>query len=73
MLVDRERLKKAMWEGDLDTLDKIAGCVCCCDEHTFEHCPARAWGGCRGQDTLTKDDIEAWARHYGMTVEEFYR
>ena len=70
--VDLERLKKAMWEGDVNTLDEIAGCVCCCDEHTFEHCPARLWEGCRGQGSMTKDDVAAWAKHYGMTIEEFY-
>jgi hypothetical protein len=61
----------AIWAGDLDTLEERAGCICCCAEHTFEHCPARLWEGCRGQGALTRADIDEWARHYGMTREEF--
>ena len=67
-----EQIKEAMWAGDLDRLEEIAGCECCCDEHTFEHCLARLWGGCRGQGSLTNKDIEGWAAHYGMTVDQFY-
>jgi hypothetical protein len=66
-----------MWAGDVDTLDEIAGCRCCCHEHTFGRgCPAYAWGGCRGQCTMTHEDVESWASHYerfhGMTRENFY-
>jgi len=64
-------MEKAIWEGDMDTLTEKAPCICCCAEHTFEHCEARLWGGCRGQGTLTRRDIDEWARHYGMTIQEF--
>lgn len=70
-----EELKRAMWEGDLDKLDELAGCICCCDEHTFGHCPARYWGGCRsglpvGETPFTV--AEEWRTFYGMTQEQFY-
>lgn len=75
---DRRRLEEAIWAGDVDTLDEIAGCRCCCWEHTFEWCPARMWGGCRGQGNtaLNHREIESWKRHYmqfhGMTEAQFY-
>ena len=66
----------ALWAGDVTALQKLAPCVCCCSEHTFNHCPARAWYGCRGQGAMTRADQEAWCRHYmthhGMTEDEFY-
>lgn len=69
-------LTKAMWEGDVDKLDELAGCVCCCNEHTHEWCPARQWSGCRGQGTMTRAEVDAWAefyeRHHGLTRERFY-
>jgi hypothetical protein len=64
-------MERAIWEGDVDALQERAPCVCCCAEHTFESCPARLWRGCRGQDSLTRKDIDEWARHYGMTVYDF--
>ena len=67
-----DEVADAMWAGDLDRLWEIAPCGCCCNEHFHECCPARQWGGCRGQDSLTFKDIAAWAAHYGMTVEEFF-
>lgn len=73
----QKQIEDAMWAGDIDKLDELAHCVCCCHEHTFgPGCPAYAWGGCRGQGTLTYDEIESWARHYerfhGMTREQFF-
>jgi hypothetical protein len=70
-------IKDAMWSGDVDTLNELAPCKCCCDEHTYgPGCPAYQWGGCRGQGTMTHDDYLAWAEHYkkfhGMTEDEFY-
>ena len=66
----------AMWSGDTDRLNEIAPCRCCCHEHTYADCPARAWNGCRGQYSWTRNDDEAWARHYqkhhGMSYDEFY-
>lgn len=70
-----EQLKAALWAGDVNELDRLAGCICCCDEHTFEHCPARVWFGCRGQYTLTRAEVQEWAAHYekhhGMSYEQF--
>jgi hypothetical protein len=72
-----ERMLRAIWEGDIDWLDEHYGCRCCCHEHTLgTGCPAYAWGGCRGQNTMTWEEEESWARHYekahGMSREEFY-
>lgn len=65
-------LAQALWAGDVDKLHELAPCRCCCHEHTFRTaCPAWAWGGCRGQHSLGLEDVEAWAKHYGMTVHEF--
>jgi hypothetical protein len=66
-----EWMEEAIWSGDSGTLRERAACVCCCDEHTFENCPARLWGGCRGQGTPTREDVDEWARHYGVTLGEF--
>jgi hypothetical protein len=67
-----EWMEKAIWTSDLDALSERAGCVCCCcADHTFENCPARAWEGCRGQGTPTNTDLEEWASLYGMTRIEF--
>jgi len=69
-----EQIEAAMWAGDQDVLNELAPCRCCCSEHTFENCPARQWGGCRGG--MTRSEEESWARHYethhGMTFEQFY-
>jgi hypothetical protein len=69
------RLARAIWEGDVDLLNEIAGCICCCGEHTFTGCPARQWGGCRGQG-VDPEDHKAWFEHYrrfhGMTEAQFY-
>ena len=35
----------------MEKLEELAGCICCCHEHTHGgECPAYAWGGCRGQE-----------------------
>lgn len=69
-------LEAAIWAGDVDRLQELAPCRCCCHEHTFEWCEARAWGGCRGQGNTAHADREAWQRHYaefhGMSWDEFY-
>ncbi len=71
-----EQIETAMWAGDVEKLDELAPCRCCCHEHTFDHCPARQWSGCRGQGSMTRADEAAWARHYekfhGMTLDQFY-
>jgi len=64
-------MEDAIWAGDVDLLAERAPCICCCAEHTHEHCPARAWQGCRGQGSLTRRDVDEWAGHYGMSREEF--
>jgi hypothetical protein len=55
-------MEQAIWVGDEDTLRERAGCICCCDRHSYVHCPARLWGGCRGQDTSTKNDLDEWEK-----------
>jgi hypothetical protein len=69
-------LERAMWNGDLDQLSELAGCGCCCHEHTFEQCPARVWNGCRGSGSMTVDEEQSWLDHYqqhhGMTEERFF-
>jgi hypothetical protein len=57
-------LEDAMWAGDCDRLHELAGCRCCCWEHTFEGCPARVWDGCRGSGMTTRADLESWMAHY---------
>lgn len=76
MTTDGE-LRKLMWAGDELSLNRIAGCTCCCDEHTYERCPARQWHGCRGQNSvLTVAEIEAWFQTYarvrGFTRAQFF-
>lgn len=71
-----EEILEAMWAGDIEKLEELAHCVCCCDEHTFESCPARLWHGCRGQGSMTTAEEKSWAAHYrtnhGMTEDQFY-
>ena len=68
-------IEQAMW-GDVETLCDLASCICCCDEHTFESCPARVWSGCRGSGSMTRAEMESWAEHYRdtrrMTPNEFF-
>lgn len=70
-------LVTAIWAGDVDTLQDLAPCICCCHEHTFgAGCPAYAWGGCRGQGSMTRSEQEEWAvnyeRFHGMSRDQFY-
>lgn len=69
-------LEDAVWAGDVDRLCELAGCGCCCWEHTFEGCPGRIWGGCRGSGQLTRAETESLAAHYerfhGMSREQFF-
>lgn len=71
-----EELEAAMWAGDIDRLRELAPCQCCCADHFFDCCEARVWGGCRGQDSMTRADHESWAHHYvqfhGMTRDQFF-
>lgn len=68
-----EAIAEAMWAGDVEKLEELCGCECCCSEHTGGGCPARSWGGCRGQDSV---DEHSWLRHYvehhGMTEAQFF-
>jgi hypothetical protein len=68
----KKQVEDAIWAGDMDWLDEHLHCECCCNEHTGEGCPARLWGGCRGQGSMTRADEESWARHYGMTLDQFF-
>lgn len=73
-------MARAIWEGDIDWLDRNYHCRCCCSEHTYgQACPAWAWGGCRGYNAsglTTRQEERAWLQHYmthhGMTEKEFY-
>lgn len=38
----------AIWSGNTAWLHEHLPCRCCCDRHTTESCPARAYNGCRG-------------------------
>jgi hypothetical protein len=74
-----QRIEAAMWDSDTALLDELAPCRCCCHEHTFESCPARAWHGCKGQagDEVTQAEVESWVRVYAaaphwMTRAEFF-
>lgn len=74
-----ERIKAAMWAGDLGALEALAPCVCCCHEHTFANCEAREWGGCRSGlapgETLEGYERgwqEHYAREHGMSEAQFY-
>jgi hypothetical protein len=73
-----DQLHEAMYAGDVEKLDELAPCNCCCAEHTFLNCPARIWGGCRGGALGDDPDAEeaSWLRHYqthhGLTEDEFY-
>jgi len=65
----------ALWAGDLEQLDELAPCKCCCDEHTFSDCPARVWYHCRGQYNL-QEEAEQWAIFYqrrGWSRDDFFR
>ena len=74
-----KKLQDALWAGDVDLLQELAPCVCCCDEHTHPYCAARLWEGCRGgmpYGVSQRDEDRAWFKHYaefhGMTENEFY-
>lgn len=72
----QEEITAAMWAEDVERLQREAGCICCCEDHTFEHCPARAWFGCRGNGATPYEDAESWAAHYaryhGMSWDQFF-
>lgn len=70
------QVHEAIWDGDVERLHEIAGCRCCCHEHTYGNgCPAYSWGGCRGQDTMTREEEESWCQHYerfhGLSRDQF--
>ncbi len=72
-------IEQAIWAGDVSVLHEIAPCRCCCSEHTFENCPARAWFGCRASfadaEAIESSERSSWERVYaacGMSLEEFY-
>lgn len=65
-----------MWAGDVEKLDRIAGCGCCCNEHTHLWCDARYWGGCRsgyGPGESLEGEIASWRVLYPhLSTDEFY-
>lgn len=71
-------VRKALWAGDTDTLERIAACSCCCYEHTYGRgCPAYSWGACRGQGSSEDaEQLEKYAQFYmetrGMTRDQFF-
>lgn len=69
-------LQDAIWAGDIDRLDELAPCQCCCADHTFGDCPARQWNGCRGGTHDPTAERIAWQKHYadrhGMSEAQFY-
>lgn len=74
-----DALQAAMWAGDVDELERLAPCGCCCHEHTHHRCDAREWGGCRsglGPGESLEGEARAWqcwyAEHRGMSEEVFY-
>jgi hypothetical protein len=72
-----ERVQRAIWEGDVDWLSENLPCACCCAEHTYGNgCPAYAWGGCRGQGSMSRQELASWQRHYaqfhGLSEDEFW-
>ena len=54
----------------MEKLEELAGCICCCHEHTHGGgCPAYAWGGCRGQGSDDPwNDEEEWFAFYERTT-----
>ena len=70
-----ETFDEALWSGNMDRLQELAPCACCCHEHTFTGCPARLWGGCRSGlapgAISVESDVAGWAEFYGWTVERF--
>lgn len=52
----REQIEQAMWQGDVETLHRIAPCRCCCSEHTYKDCPARQWMGCKASFSESEVD-----------------
>lgn len=57
-------IQDALWAGDRDRLDELAPCQCCCHEHTFADCPARAWHGCRGSGGNQYEEYDDWHRAF---------
>lgn len=77
--VTDEEFLDALWAGDVDRLQEIAPCRCCCWEHTFTDRDARYWSGCRSglaPGESWRDIHQGWARWYaeirGMTEAEFF-
>lgn len=53
-----EQIKDAMFRGDINRLDELARCECCCDEHYSLECPAHVWMGCRGSYAPDRYELE---------------
>ena len=57
-----EEIRAAMFSGNVDVLERNLRCTCCCNEHTFESCPARRWNGCRG--SAQSQESDTWKRAF---------
>ena len=76
------RIDAAVWAGDERTLYELAPCHCCCHEHTFEDCVARALGrrprlGCGGGHPRPPPrgrvvGLGYYGQAHGMTRAEFF-
>ena len=68
-------LDAAIWAGDVDLVDELAPCRCCCFDHTHAGCPARKVGTCRGQGNTDGEDYDGWKTyymlHHGFTEAQF--
>jgi len=78
-VIDLAELERAMWAGDVDALQRMAGCSCCCADHTSPYCPARLWDGCRSGEAYGVDrwgNEREWQKFYeetrGMSYETFF-
>lgn len=57
-----EEIRAAMFSGNVGVLQRKLPCRCCCNEHTFENCPARRWNGCRG--STSSENYDDWKRAF---------
>ena len=53
-----------MWAGDMDKLQELYPCDCCCKDHTWARCMARHYNGCRsglrfGVSEPVEDEVQA--------------
>lgn len=67
-------IREAVYKGDSDSVYELAGCGCCCSDHTFSDCVGRLVGICRSglpYGVSEHQDLTLWAKHYGMSLDKF--